>query len=362
MLVLHTIVNTFTSKRFIEPLVKAELSRELDSKLIIDPIGGDSRFLDELNVEYSIAKFDLTFNPFCFVFRLLSLVFLISKLKPDVIVCHMTKGAFIPLLASRILGVKQRVYYNHGVPYPAYKHITRFVLKAIEVINCYNATKVITVNESLVRYLEDVTSKKVLYSTPGSVCGIPADFRDRYETVPCFNFDIELKNKKVFLYVGRPHSRKGFDLLLQTFSLLEHRDDFLLVIAGCTDSDVKKRFGIKLNNVQTVGTLVDLSPLYAVSDFILLPSYHEGFSMAILEGMTLGCIPVVSSIKEFDLACNSTTAFRFELNVYSFKNTLEKVLELSKDQIDKYKHEAHVNSAKYSEKNVTDKYISLLYK
>ncbi|PSV32332.1 glycosyltransferase [Photobacterium sp. GB-72] len=362
MLVFHAIVNTFTSKRFVEPLVKAEQLRGLDSQLIIDPIGGENKFLKELTVRYKILSFDFTLNPVFFFLRLFNLVKFILLNKPDVIVCHMTKGAFIPLIASHLCRVNKRIYYNHGVPYPAYNGFMRFVLKTIERINCFNSTEIMTVNESLNDYIRPLTKKNISSSIPGSVSGVPKEFHDFNYSYDNFLNDFNItEGCKTFLYVGRPHKRKGFHLLLDCFSKKEHRNDFILLIAGCTQKDIDDYFGRNIKNVIALGVILDLRPLYEMSDFILLPSYHEGFGLSIIEGMTLGCVPIVSSIKELDLVCEGITSFRFDLNLDDFEVAIEKALVLESDQLNIFKEEAIGSSKKYSEEIVTNNYIRILY-
>tara|TARA_R110002033_G_scaffold170585_1_gene213443 strand:- start:11836 stop:12939 length:1104 start_codon:yes stop_codon:yes gene_type:complete len=366
LLVLHTIVNTFTSKRFIEPLVKVELENGLNSELLIDPINGDISFIDLLIVKHSLAQFDFTVNPIKLIGRIINFFKIIKKRNPDIIICHMTKGAFVPLISSRLAGVKRRVYYNHGVPYPAYNGILYFSLKLIEFVNCLMATEIVTVNNVLIADLQKLTNKKVTSISPGSVCGISDSFRSLYssnvKTPRELELIPELDKKRILLYVGRPHLRKGFNLLLDCFKTLEDRDDFLLVIVGCNEQEVDSYLGCRLKNVLALGMVLDIKPLYHISDFILLPSYHEGFPMSILEGISLGCVPIVSDIKELDLMCQSITAFRFELNVNNFRSCVINALTLDERQLISYQEQAHIASAKFTENTVTNNYFSFLYR
>lgn len=366
MKVVHTIVNTFTSKRFVEPLVKVELKNGVRSQILIDPIGGDMSFLDLLIVKFGVAKFDFTVNPFKFLFRIVNIYFLIRKMKPEMIVCHMTKGAFIPLISSRLAGVNRIVYYNHGVPYPAYKGVISLLLKLIEYINCLMATEIIVVNALLIPDLQILTNKQVCSISPGSVCGISDNFRSNFgnpiETPKELAYLARIDQKKIFLYVGRPHSRKGFHLLLDCFKHLDEREDLLLLIAGCNKEDLINYLGCELRNVYALGMVLDLIPFYHFSDFIVLPSYHEGFPMSILEGIALGCIPIASSIKELDLVCESINSFRFELNLNSFSGCILDALNLDEATLAENQKQAHLASAKFAEDKVINNYFSFLYK
>ena len=113
----------------------------------------------------------------------------------------------------------------------------------------------------------------------------------------------ELREKKVVLFLGRLHPIKGLDILAKAFSKITGgRGDVHLVIAG-PDSEgyqtqVERRLeseGI-ITKTTFTGFLVGGEKLAALSraDVFVLPSYSEGFSMAILEAMICE-LPVVIS-------------------------------------------------------------------
>ncbi|MCL0082944.1 glycosyltransferase [Thermodesulfovibrionales bacterium] len=111
----------------------------------------------------------------------------------------------------------------------------------------------------------------------------------------------ELKGKKVVLFLSRIHPIKGLDLFAKAFGkVVERRDDIRLLIAG-PDNDgyqaqVKKMLEIEsaLDKVIFTGMLTGREKLAALggADLFVLPSYSEGFSMAILEAMICG-LPVI---------------------------------------------------------------------
>jgi len=111
----------------------------------------------------------------------------------------------------------------------------------------------------------------------------------------------DIRGKKIILFLGRLHPKKGLDILAKAFQLiLKQRDDIQLLIVG-PDSNGYKEEIVKILkaenaivNVTFTGMLRGDDKLAALSraDIFVLPSYSEGFSISILEAMACG-LPVV---------------------------------------------------------------------
>ena len=110
----------------------------------------------------------------------------------------------------------------------------------------------------------------------------------------------ELTGKFVLLFFGRIHVKKGLDLLAQAFDTLkDDRPDLHLLLAGSDDGafePFRERIASAAlaHRVTWVGHVSGerAREVWAAADAFILPSYSEGFSMAILEA--LACrLPVV---------------------------------------------------------------------
>lgn len=297
--VVHTIVNTFTAKNFIEPLLLHLPQHKYMSEIIVDDFGGERNFLDKLKTKYIDKRLSLTLNPFVFITRVFCLIKYFRLHRPDVVHAHFTTGAVIPLIAARLSNVPIRIYHNHGVPYIGHKGIIKFALKLIEFINCALATQVITVSEGMISPLKNVTNKHIQLFGKGSACGLP-DFyyqksiiTDRAIVPPSVN-----SSSFVFLYVGRPFKRKGFNLIINAFTSAFPDDsvNVHLLLAGCNDVDLKRVTKNKNKNIHALGMVIDMKTIYESSDVVVLPSYHEGFGYALLEGAASQCALISSDI------------------------------------------------------------------
>jgi glycosyltransferase involved in cell wall biosynthesis len=105
----------------------------------------------------------------------------------------------------------------------------------------------------------------------------------------------QLKNKRVLLYLGRFHPKKGVDLLINAF-LKYSNDDDMLVLAGPNKSQdsylktLQKLSVKKEKQILWTGMLEgDLKwGALRVADALILPSHQENFGMVIAEALSVG--------------------------------------------------------------------------
>lgn len=119
----------------------------------------------------------------------------------------------------------------------------------------------------------------------------PEKFRDRFP---------ELAGKRIVAFLGRLHYKKGLHLLLRAWAKAERSKDAHLVIAG-PDSEgtlaalTQQRDESNLRDSVTFTGMMegDLKwSFLAAASLFALPSYSEGFSVAVLEALGMG-LPVV---------------------------------------------------------------------
>jgi glycosyltransferase involved in cell wall biosynthesis len=114
-----------------------------------------------------------------------------------------------------------------------------------------------------------------------------------------------LRNKRIVLFLGRIHPKKGCDILIEAFAQIASKDPALhLVIAG-PDKDgwrsalekIVHQSGI-YDRVSWTGMLVgDLKwGAFHAADIFILPSHSENFGVAVVEALACG-IPVLITDK-----------------------------------------------------------------
>ena len=111
----------------------------------------------------------------------------------------------------------------------------------------------------------------------------------------------QLKDKKVILFMGRIHPKKGLDILAKSFGVIAGKNqDVCLLVAGTGDVKYINKVRMMFENegvsdkVVFTGMLTgdEKAAALAAADIFVLPSYSEGFSIAILEAMICG-LPVI---------------------------------------------------------------------
>ncbi|GAB2773558.1 glycosyltransferase [Rhabdobacter roseus] len=143
-------------------------------------------------------------------------------------------------------------------------------------------------------------------------------------------------DRKMVLFMGRLNTKKGLDLLLPAFmKYLHQHNDALLVLAGPDDGYLAQAEEfIQLNalqdSIRLVGMLTDSVKKAALADadLFVLPSYSEGFSIAVLEAMTAQVPALVSDRVGFgDYIQAHQAAYLTPLTVEGVAEGLEKTLQ-----------------------------------
>ncbi|ROS16564.1 glycosyltransferase involved in cell wall biosynthesis [Raoultella sp. BIGb0399] len=137
------------------------------------------------------------------------------------------------------------------------------------------------------------------YGTAGSTF-------ERSSAVEAFyvNFP-ELRNKKLILFVGRIHQKKGCDILLNAFAKIKERaQGYHVFFAGPDDSEYAKSLKVEtkqlgLQDVVTWGGMLQGEKkwgAYFASKVFALPSHQENFGIVVAEALSAS-LPVLISNK-----------------------------------------------------------------
>ena len=122
----------------------------------------------------------------------------------------------------------------------------------------------------------------------------------------------ELKGKFVLLFFGRVHLKKGLDLLAEALGRVgTDFPDLHLLVAGKDDG----AWGPFTERIKTLGLTKRVTyvghvggerarQVWAAADAFILPSYSEGFSMAILEALACSLPSLVTTACHFPELAN----------------------------------------------------------
>ncbi|MDT3388422.1 MAG: glycosyltransferase family 4 protein [Bacteroidota bacterium] len=225
---------------------------------------------------------------------------LFRKERPYILHCNTPKGSLLGLLAGKWAGVHHRVYTVTGLRYQGSKGFFRWVLKLMETVSCYCATKVIPEGQGVLQTLQSdhITRKPLRVLHHGNINGIDIRYysRQRVQQEGC-SISGEalglLESDFVFVFVGRIVKDKGMNELANAMQELNCK---LLLVGSFDDDDpLNENCRVFLQTspkVKCVGWQEDVRPYLAVADALVFPSYREGFPNVPIQAgaMDLPCI------------------------------------------------------------------------
>ncbi|WP_321798073.1 glycosyltransferase [Caballeronia sp. J97] len=115
----------------------------------------------------------------------------------------------------------------------------------------------------------------------------------------------ECEGKKLIVFLGRIHEKKGCDLLVRSFhDLKEAGDDYQIVIAGPDNNGLVARLRREAEHLGLAGRITwpgmvtgnDKWSLLQAADVLILPSHQENFGVVVAEALACG-VPVLLTDK-----------------------------------------------------------------
>lgn len=263
-------------------------------------------FCERNGVRFAPVDIPRSVSPMAIAIAVRSLCQLIRKEKADAVLGHTPVGALCAMLAARLCGVKNRVYYRHGVIYTTMQGLKRTVFKTEERFVAALATNVINVSHSLSKLAvaDRLNSVKKQHVIGHGTCG-------GIDAQRIFNPEL-IDNKKqselrgnlgladadiVFGFCGRICNDKGIPELIDAFELFKKRHTDLnakMLLIGCFDTrdgiSEEKRRQIEVNKDIIISGYIDKVEIpyyYSILDIFVFPSHREGFGMCVVEASAM---------------------------------------------------------------------------
>ena len=216
------------------------------------------------------------------------------KWKADIVHIHAVGPALLIPLA-RLIGLKV-VFTNHGPDYDRQKwgRLAKSALKLGEYIGCKFANEIIVISEHIQGIVKQRTGRDSTLIFNG--VAIPEIRQDTD-----FLSEMGLEPGKYLLAVARLVPEKGLHDLMDAHESLG--PEMKLVIAGDADHETPYSQSLKARasknpNIVMPGYVTgeDLGQLYSHAKLFVLPSYHEGLPISLLEALSYGLPAAVSDI------------------------------------------------------------------
>lgn len=249
-----------------------------------------------------------------------------KKAKADILHIHAI-GPSLLVPFAKMLGLKV-VVTHHGADYDRKKwnKAAKYMLRKGEKYAAKYADKLIVISSKIKK---DIAEKYGRTDTELIYNGVPEAIR---RTTTEYITSKGLAPYKYILAVGRFVEEKGFDYLIDAYSEL-HPEGYKLVIAG--DSDHPTEYSIQLKEKAKEKGIVltgfvkgkPLEELMTHARLFVLPSYHEGLPISLLEAMSYGKDVLVSDIEANRLPELEETDIFKTGSTSSLKQSIEKKLQ-----------------------------------
>jgi glycosyltransferase involved in cell wall biosynthesis len=227
----------------------------------------------------------------------------------DTVVAHTPKGGMTGIIAAYLAGTKKRVYFRHGLMYETSQGLKRRLLVFIESITGRLATDVVCVSPSVLAKSEkeklNNPAKNILLHK-GTCNGI--DVYTRFskalvsaETINTLRQQYDLHPYNFVVgYVGRLVKDKGIQELLNAWKrvIAQFPHARLLLVGPYEERDsINEEYKQYIHNEPSIihtGLITNVTPLYALMNVFILPSYREGFPTVVLEASSME-LPVITT-------------------------------------------------------------------
>ncbi len=202
-------------------------------------------------------------------------------------------GLMVPL--AKLLGLKV-VVTNHGPDYDRQKwgRVARAALRLGEYLGGKFADEVIVISRVIETIILERCNKTSHLIYNGVRLPDPSERTDYIQS-------IGLSPRNYIIAVSRFVPEKGLDLLVRAFQ--KTHSDCKLVIAGDADheTDYSRQLKARIDEDEGIVrtgyiTGEPLHQLYSHARLFVLPSFHEGLPIALLEAMSYGLSVLVSDI------------------------------------------------------------------
>jgi glycosyltransferase involved in cell wall biosynthesis len=282
-----------------------------------------------------------------------------KKWGADIIHIHAI-GPSIMVPFARLLGLKV-VITNHGPDYDREKwgKLAKFVLRIGEKLGGIFANEIIVISEVIREIIKDRCNRysHLIYN------GVPIPEKSKSHS---YLDTLGVTPGDYIIAVARFVPEKGLHDLIKAFNKSEL--GCKLVIAGDADhrdvySESLKSSAKENPDIILTGYITGepLSQLFSYAKIFVLPSYHEGLPISLLEALSYGIQPLVSDIPaNLEVGLDSTAYFRCK-DVDNLRQQLINLYGINQD-MDKINQRIDFVSKKYNWSVIADQTINLYKK
>lgn len=292
-----------TFAAFMAPHVQT-LSRKWHVTLVADADALEMAALCGPNVSFERVRISRHISFVRDIAALVALWRLFRRHRFDLVQSITPKAGLLAMMASRLAGVPIRVHWFTGQVWVTRKGAMRWLLKSLDCLLAVSATHLLADSQSQRTFLIEegvVRGHEVNVLAHGSVNGVDlARFRPNASARTRIRTALGLADDVVMaLFVGRFNRDKGVHELAAAFARAAAGCPLLyLVIVGPDEGQLREVAEAILGEARSRAHFVEYTAepeaYMAAADFLLLPSYREGFGSVVIEAAACG-LPAVAT-------------------------------------------------------------------
>lgn len=248
--------------------------------------------------------------------------------KPGLVHTETPKAGLLGMIAAKLAGVKVRIHTVAGMPLMVEKGMKYKILKAVEKITYSSATAVWPNSGSLLKFITDehlCPPEKMKVISGGSSNGVDTNRFDRAalseDILNTIKAEIKFDANNIYLlFIGRLVLDKGITELVNVFVKLQKEMPSLkLILAGQYEPDLDPlpaHIGEQIKNhpgIIHISWTNYVEYYMALAQYLVFPSYREGFPNVLLEAASMELPVICSRIGgNVDIVTDNKTGLIFE--------------------------------------------------
>lgn len=266
----------------------------------------DAHYSDLLTmgVPVSFVGMHRGISPFRDLLSVISMIFVVARVKPDILHSYTPKAGLVAMLAGWLCRVPRRIHTFTGLIFPTSQGLRRRILVYSDMLVSLLSTVVVPESKGVRRDLAEIRVSRKLSPVigNGNIVGVDTAYFDRNALGVASASGIvrevlSVKDGFVFCFVGRINKDKGVSELVQAFSYMPEKCELFIVgsldYSSPPDSCVLDEIDSN-QRIHCVGFQSDIRPYLWSSHILVLPSYREGFPNVVLQAMSME-LPVIST-------------------------------------------------------------------
>ena len=263
--------------------------------------------IQEENVKHHDFLFTRDISPLKDLKALFQLIRFLKTNSFDIVHTHTPKAGLIGMMAAWFCRVPVRMHTVAGLPLVETRGLKRQVLTMVERITYQCATRIYPNSFAQKGFILQhiyANEKKIKVIGNGSSNGINCDYFKSSSELIEESRDIRLElnipsNQSVGIFIGRVTGAKGVNELISACKEINGLD---LILVGPFEPDLDPLAPSTIEEIKrnprfhSVGFQHDIRPFLLASDFLVFPSYREGFPNVPMQAGAMGLPSIVTDI------------------------------------------------------------------